>query len=303
MAISVTIVGSNSAIPCHGRHPSAQIVHCDQEKILIDCGEGTQIRLSQLGIRKSRISTILISHLHGDHVYGLPGLLTTMNLLGREKPLEIIGPEGLSGFLNGIFSFTGVTIKFPLTIKEVNAADKVIIKETPELSIYAFPLDHRIQTNGYLISEKEKPRTLNGALADEMNIPYEWRARLKSGEDYIENDQVVIRSEDITEPPEAPRSFAYCSDTKYMPSLEEYISGVNLLYHEATFLHEMSEQATERYHSTALQAAEIASMAGVGKLIIGHLSSRYMDFTALVKEAKLRFKNTEAAEEGRIFEA
>lgn len=303
MAFELTIVGSNSAIPSHGRHPTAQVLNVNEDLYLIDCGDGTQIRLDHFDIRKFRITKIFISHLHGDHVYGLPGLLTTMNLLGRERPMDIFGPPGVRDFLQCVFSFTGVDLKYPVTFSEDTGTGKSLILENDDLKVFSIPLDHRVPTRGYIFEQKPGLRHLDGRKADEMNIPFEWRGRLKRGEDYVdEQGRLVIRSTEITRPADPPSSYAFCSDTKYDPRLADLVRGVDWLYHEATFSHDMAEVAADRFHSTAKQAAQLARDADVGRLIIGHISSRYSDYSVLLEEARKVFPQTFGADEGRVFD-
>ncbi|MDX1683617.1 MAG: ribonuclease Z [Saprospiraceae bacterium] len=302
MAFQLTIIGSNSAIPCHGRFPSAQGLQTEKELFLIDCGEGSQVRMEEFGIRKFKIDRIFISHLHGDHVYGLPGLLTTSSLLGREKPLYIYGPPGVESFIQGIFSHTGVELSFETAFIEVEALEKRKIYENEDLVVFAFPLDHRVITNGYYFQEKERLRHLDGKKAEALDIPFEWRSRLKKGEDYVDGDgRVIVKAEDITFPADRAASYAYCSDTRYQPDIADFIRGVDVLYHEATFLDEMKEKAHDRFHSTAREAAQIAKKAGVNQLLLGHISSRYDQFEPLVNEAREIFQNSFPAEEGQVF--
>lgn len=303
MSFQLTILGSNSAIPCHGRHPSAQVLKTEDELFLIDCGEGTQIRLSDFQIKKFKISRILISHLHGDHVYGLPGLLTTMNLLRREAPIQIIGPSGLKSYVHNALSHTGVELTYPVEFLEIDCKGRELLVETSDLKIYGLSLDHRIATNGYLFEEKPRPLHLDGKKADELKIPFEWRQRLKMGKDYVDDaGKVLIDAQSITLPADPASSFAYLSDTRFLPELAEFIRGVTCIYHEATFLHDLVELAEDRYHSTAQQAAQLALLAEVQRLLIGHLSSRYTSFEPLLAEARTFFSESYAAEEGMIFE-
>lgn len=302
MSFTVQILGSNSAIPCHGRHPSAQVVTVDHHNLLIDCGEGTQIQMDRYKVKKFRIGHILISHLHGDHIYGLPGYLTSMNLLGRTDALTITGPSGTRRFVEEILTMAGVSLAYDLNIDEKDCQSLELIFEDDVIAVHGFPLDHRIQTNGYLITKKELPRRLDGRKADVLSIPFEWRRRIKAGEDYIDKGGKVIKNSDLTRPGLRQYSYAYCSDTRYKKDLSKWLSGIDVLYHEATFTTELSEQASERYHSTALQAGKLAKDCGVGQLIIGHASSRYPSFDPLVEEARSIFANSHPAEEGVVFD-
>ena len=302
MSFELFVLGSNSAIPCHGRHPSAQFLTIDNHNILIDCGEGTQMQMDRFNVRKFRISKIFISHMHGDHVYGLPGLLTTMNLLGRTAEIDLYGPQGLKAYLDANLSSTGVVLSYQVNVFEKNCTELTDLFEDNEILIQGFPLDHRVPTNGYLFTKKQSPRHLDGVAADRLGVPFQWRNRLRMGEDFVQADGKVIRSMDITTPGDPPRSFAYCSDTKYKPDISQWLQGVDCLYHEATFSTELEQKASERYHSTAKQAALIARASNARQLLIGHLSSRYLDFEELLAEARSVFPKTEAAEEGRRIE-
>ncbi len=301
MSFELVVLGSNSAIPCHGRHPSAQVLHIENHKFLIDCGEGTQMQMDRYNIRKFKISKIFISHMHGDHVFGLPGLLTTMNLLGRKDDIDVYGPVGIRTYIEAVMNCAGVTLSYPLNIHEHSSESLTKLFENDEILIQAFPLDHRVPTNGYLFTKKPTPRHLDGEAAERLNVPFEWRNRLRRGEDYISEEGNVIRSSDITTPGDPAVSFAYCSDTKYKPQLSQWLQGVDCMYHEATFTSDLEERAAERYHSTGRQAGLLAASSRAGQLLIGHLSSRYTDFNEMLDEARSVFPNTEAAEEGRRF--
>jgi ribonuclease Z len=302
MRFEVLILGSNSALPAHGRHPSAQLIIHHNDYFLVDCGEGTQMRMSDMQVKRSKINTILISHLHGDHIFGLPGLLTSYMLNNRQEPLHVIGPAGLYKFLNVTLNLDQAILSFELNIQEIDATISQKIKETPYLEVYAFPLEHRIPTAGYRFIEKNKPRNLIPASIEKYKIPIEDYGDLKKGMDWISPRGEIIPNGLLTEPPSPPRSYAYCSDTAYAPSIIPFIQGFDLIYHEATFLANMEEQAAQRYHSTSQQAAKIALQAKVKHLILGHFSSRYSDLDSLLYEAQLVFPSTELAVEGKVFQ-
>ena len=302
MRFEVLILGSNSALPAHGRHPSAQLITHHNDFFLVDCGEGTQMRMSDLQVKRSKINTILISHLHGDHIFGLPGLLTSYLLNNRQEPLQVIGPEGLERFLYVTLNLDQVLLTFHLNIREIDASKHQLIMETQHLEVYSFPLNHRIPTAGYRFVEKNKPRNLNIASIAKYKVPIEDYTDIKNGADWMSPTQGLIANQLLTEPPLPPRSYAYCSDTAYDPSIIPFIKGTDLIYHEATFLANMQEQAAQRYHSTSQQAAMIAQQALSKNLIIGHFSSRYAELNTLLEEAQQIFPNTDLALEGKVFQ-
>lgn len=299
--IEVTILGSNSAIPAHGRHPTAQWIHMDGYHVLMDCGEGTQMRIQNSPYRPLQLDAVCISHLHGDHVFGLPGLMTTMALQGRQKMLNLYGPVGLHEYLKGIFKLSGSRFTYPWTVHEHSPEGAKVIFESEHIEIETFPLIHRIPTNGYLFKLKERPRRLNGTLLDQNHVPNEARAILKRGMDYTDQNGKTYSHEQYSSPGDPMRSYAFCSDTKYNEALEQILHRPNALYHEATYKHDMYTQAHERFHSTAKEAAMVAQMIGAKKLLLGHASSRYRDLSELEKEAQDIFVNSEYVIEGKKY--
>lgn len=301
MSFNIRILGANSAVPNKDRFPSSQCVTIGQHKLIIDCGEGVQINLSTYKIKRSKINHILISHLHGDHVYGLPGLLSSLNLSGRTSAMILIGPQGIKDFIEAILSQTHVTLHYPLTIKELDhdtGKKQVVAGSTFE--IFAFPLKHRIPTYGYIIKEKHDRQNIKSDQIEKYNLTVDQIKDIKKGESFQTDTGIVIPNEDLLTKREA-RSYAYCSDTIYDPSIVPHISGVDLLYHEATYLHELKEKADQHKHSTAQEAGQIAQMANVKRLIIGHYSSRYDDLQVLETEAKLEFENSSIVHQGDEF--
>lgn len=294
------ILGTNAAVPMPGRHPSSQALNTAEEIFLIDCGEGTQDRLSQYGVKRSRINHIFITHLHGDHLFGLPGLITSFNLFGRKDPLYIFGPPGLRHFVDTINEITGTRFHFDCHISEVDTLKKIKILETPAMRVYTLPLDHRIPTSGYLFREKVPRRKINSEAILKWKVPYDQIDTLKKGSDWRQADGSLIKNEQLTLPGRPPLSFAYCTDTRYDRRLIPMIRGVDLLYHEATFADELREEAHKRGHSTAREAAMIASEAKVKQLLIGHFSTRYKDPLVLLEEAQTVFQPTILAREGNI---
>jgi ribonuclease Z len=301
MNFRVLILGSNSAIPAFGRYPSAQIVQHFGDSFLVDCGEGTQFRLSQFKVKRSKIRTIFISHLHGDHLFGLPGLITSMSLSGHEHPLEIFGPTGLQSYLNLVFEISQSNIRFPLKIHEIEG-DGGVVLETDKLTVSAFPLVHRIPTYGYIFKEKTKKNRIDQNKLNQFQLgPHEIQRILK-GIDVTLGDGSLLKATDFILPPAPSLSYAYCSDTMYNEFVALAVKGVDLLYHEATFDNSMATLAHDRYHTTSGEAGKIATLAGVKKLLIGHFSSRYMDLQILLDETRVEFPNTELAKEGQWFD-
>ncbi|MEL6924681.1 MAG: ribonuclease Z [Bacteroidota bacterium] len=302
MQFNLTILGCNAALPANGRHPSAHALNIHEHCFLIDCGEGTQMRMNSFGIRKSRIHHIFISHLHGDHIFGLIGLLTSMSLGGRESSLEIFSPPGLRQIIQIQLDLGAGHLTYPLHFREINPEAHQLIFENKELEVYSLPLLHRVPTAGYLFREKRAPLNIRPEKISEHNIPFTAIPDIKAGADYHTPSGKCISNEELTLPPRLTRSFAYCSDTAYHEGLVPLIKGVDLLYHEATFANDKKEHAPITMHSTAQQAASIASQAAVGQLILGHYSSRYKDVNVLLNEAKAVFENTVLGEEGRCYE-
>jgi ribonuclease Z len=298
VSFELTILGSGAAIPTARRNPSSHFITCNDRHILIDCGEGTQMQLRKYGIRLQRISHILISHLHGDHFFGLVGLISTMHLLGRDKGLTIYGPEPLETIIRSQLEIGHARLNFDISFVKIVGKKQETIFEDKLIEIHSFPLQHRIPTNGFIIREKVKERRL---LSDELKgkgLKLEHLPLLKKGHDILLEDGNVIHAEDVTLPPKPSYSYAYCSDTVYDESIIPFIQGVSILYHEATFIEKEKERAKETWHTTASQAGEIARRAGVGKLIIGHFSARYENTEIHLHEARERFEKVYAAEDG-----
>lgn len=300
MRFEITILGSGAALPTSLRNPSAQYVLCDDRHILIDCGEGTQNQLRNRHIRIQKISHILISHLHGDHYFGLVGLLSTMQLLGRDSGVTIYGPEGLEQIIRLQLEIGGAQLGFGLEFIALDGKTPQLIYEDRRIEIHTFPLRHRVPTNGFRISEKPFERSLDGSKFREDGLSLTLIPALKRGEDVQLEDGRIIRSEEYTFPAKKARSYAYCSDTKYDESIVPFIEGADVLYHEATFLDNMKDRAKATFHSTARQAAQIALQAKVGKLLLGHLSARYDNANAHAAEAREIFEKTMVVEDGMV---
>lgn len=293
MSTYLTILGFNSAIPTVNSAPTAQFLEMEERAFLIDCGEGTQVQLRKAKARFSKINHIFISHLHGDHCFGLPGLIASFRLLGRETPLHIYGPKGIKQMLETIFRITETHKGFELVYHELESKKSVKIFEDSRIEVFTIPLNHRIYCNGYLFREKEKERHLNmKEITKYPEIETCDYHNLKLGKDFILSDGYVLKNEVLTTEPSKSVSYAFCSDTRYHESILPIIENVDVLYHEATFLHELKDMADYTGHTTALEAARIARKANVGKLILGHFSNRYHDLTVFTDEAREVFANT-----------
>jgi len=300
--MKLTILGSSSALPTSGRYPSAHVLSAHERLFLIDCGEGTQMQLRKNRIRFGKINHIFISHLHGDHVFGLYGLLSTYSLMGRKNPVHLYAPENYQHILNSHLNDFDIHLSFEIDFKPLYSKDPVQILDDKYIIVTSFPLQHRIPSFGFLFREKISERHIIKECIEEFQIPTVRIPAIKNGEDFITADGVVIKNEDITLPPSEPLSYAYCSDTKYFKRLASFVKDVNLLYHEATFDKSLNNLAKVTCHSTTLDAAKTALNANAGSLVIGHFSARYKDISILVEEARTIFPRTFAAIDGKSFD-
>ncbi len=301
MRFSVKILGAGSATPALGRHPTSQLLSIDNDLYLIDCGEGTQYRLLEQRAKVGKLRAIFISHLHGDHYLGLTGLLSTLNMGGRTEPLLLFGPKGLNDIITLQFAHSDTRLEFPLRYHQNQTELSQLIYENDHVAVTTVPLDHRVHCCGFLFQEKSQPRNLiKEKLTDEM--PFECLKMLKQGLDATNEAGTTYRADEYTHPPTPLRSYAFCSDTRYDERIVPLVRGATLLYHEATFLNEKAQRATDRYHATAEQAGMIAHKAQVGRLIIGHFSATYREFSAFLDEARAVFANTDLALEGTEFD-
>ena len=293
MSTYLTILGFNSAIPTITSAPTAQFLEMEERAFLIDCGEGTQVQLRKAKARFSKINHIFISHLHGDHCFGLPGLIASFRLLGRETPLHIYGPKGIKEMLETIFRLTETHRGFEVVYHELQNKKSEKIYEDNRVEVFTIPLDHRIYCNGYLFREKPKERHLNmQEVSKYPEIETCDYHNLKLGKDFELKDGYVLKNEILTTEPSKSISYAFCSDTRYLEDVIPLIENVDVLYHESTFLHDLKEMADYTGHTTALEAARIARKANVGKLILGHFSNRYGDLTVFTDEAREVFPNS-----------
>lgn len=296
----MTILGCGAALPLPGRNPSAQVVNIHEKQFLLDCGEGTQLALRHARVRMMRIDHIAISHLHGDHYLGLPGLVSTFNLLGRKRALHVYGPPGLKQVLDLHQEVGEGNLDFPLHFHPTQVEGPEVLFEDKTVTLESFPVRHRIPTTGFILREKAKePGVKREVVRSRQLIPSEILA-LKRGEDVVREGGEVIAHAQACHPVPPPRSYAYAADTKYWTAVAERVKGVDLLYHEATFDDQMKARAEKTFHSTATQAAKIARDAGVGALVIGHISARYDTPDIHLEQAKATFPNVTAARDGMV---
>lgn len=299
--MELTILGCNAATPRKNAQTTAQLLEIKGQLILIDCGEGTQIQLRKLGIKFARIQHIFISHLHGDHFYGLIGLISTFRLLGRTADLHVYGPKGIKEIISLQLKLAKSWTDYNLYFHELESTTSELILDHEKFTVETLPLDHRVYTNGYLFREKEGPRKINKAMIDQHRVDISDMENLKQGKDIRLDDGTLLANSLLTFPPDSPKSYAFCSDTAFKPDLSDLVAGVSCLYHEATFLDLHKELAHKTKHSTAAEAAQIAASAQVGHLILGHFSSRYPDLNEFIVQANKYFKNVSLAEDGKNF--
>ena len=299
--MKITILGNNSALPAFGRHPTAQVVAVHGEVILLDCGEGTQNQMQRYGIRWRNIHHIFISHLHGDHYFGLPGLMNSMSLLGRTAPLYLYAPEALLPIITEILRVADTKLSYPFHFYPLSAATDVLV-DNAYFSLTSFPVEHRIPCCGLLINKKTRGRKLLPERCKEFGIPSEFFESLKSGQDYQAPDGSIVSNLLVTEDGPKPKKYAYCADTRFTTSFLEVIKGSDIIYHECTYLEADTEKAGQRFHSTAAQAAQMAVLAGSQELLLGHFSSKYKELDPFRDEAAAIFPNAQIAVEGTTYE-
>jgi ribonuclease Z len=301
LSFKIIILGSSGALPAYGRHPSSQYIEIQNKSFLVDCGEATQIQLMRMQANVHRINHIFISHLHGDHYLGLMGLIFTMHLQRRVTDLHLYGHQGLDEIITTQLRYSRSAPGFKLVFHRLDHLTPKIIYEDDNLTVTTIPLSHKIPCTGFLFQEKPKPRRIDKTRLPEGLLLHQI-ASLKKGEDVVtENGKLLYRNEELTFAPRVSRSYAYCADTAFNETILGQIENVDILYHEATFMEEEADKARETMHSTAGQAAKMAEMAKVGKLIVGHFSARYKDLRPLLDEARSIFPNTALAIEGEEF--
>ncbi|MCG2615018.1 ribonuclease Z [Terrimonas sp. NA20] len=294
--LAVTILGNNSAVPAFDRHPTSQVVTHDGVNYLVDCGEGTQIQMINYKIRRGKISHIFISHLHGDHYFGLVGLLNSFGLLGHQQELHVYAPSPLQEIIEMQLRVADTRLCYQLHFHTISG--EALLVDNEKIEIRCFPTQHRIECYGFTFREKRKPRKLILDSVKQNNVPLHFYDNLKDGEDFITSAGEVIRNEWVTTAAPKGKSYAFCADTRYFEPIIDHIRDTDMIYHETTYLDNLRERAFERFHSTSKQAALIAKKANVKRLLIGHFSSKYDTLEEFEKEARDVFPNTDLALEG-----
>ena len=301
MNFSVTILGNNSALPAHDRHPTSQVVNLHNELLLIDCGEGTQMQMQRYKIKRSRIKHIFISHMHGDHYFGLPGLITSYQLNQRKDSLHIYAPAPLKNIIQQILDSSNSVLNFEVIWHDLHFEKTEMILETESFTVHSFPVYHRIPTSGFLITEKPGLRKIRSEKIEEFQIPNESILAIKQGKDFVLDNGKVVSNNELTVEASAIRKYAFCADTIFDERICNSIEFADLIYHESTFMADSAERAMQTYHCTATQAATIALKANGKKLLLGHFSAKYANLNPLLAEAKTVFKNSELAIEGNTY--
>lgn len=302
MSAKLFILGSGSALPTKSNFPTSQIFELRDKQYMIDCGEGTQIRMRQMGLKINRLGHIFISHLHGDHCFGLIGLISSFGMLNRTAELYVHGPIGITKLFESHLAFFCENLPFQVIFEEFDTRKHDLIFEDRSVSVYSIPLKHRVPCSGFLFNEKALDRHINRAMIDFYQVPVAQLNLIKRGADYVTPDGDIILNERLTTAPDKTVSYAYCSDTAYHEKIIPLIQGVDLLYHEATFAESEKKRAKSTMHSTAIQAAIIAQKAQVAKLMIGHFSARYTNQNVLLEEAQSIFQPVILAEDMLVLE-
>ncbi|MFR2008901.1 MAG: ribonuclease Z [Parabacteroides merdae] len=297
---NINILGCGSALPTTRHLATSQIVDLRDKLYMIDCGEGTQVQMRRMRVRFGRLAHIFISHLHGDHCFGLPGLISTLGMLGRTGELVVHGPKEVETYLRPVMDLFCRGMEFEVRFNPVDTRSHSLVMEDRSLSVYSIPLKHRIPTCGYLFAEKPKEAHIIREMTDFYQVPVRCMKDIKQGQDYVTPEGEVVPNSRLTRPAAPPKRYAFCSDTAYNRSIIPIIEGADLLYHEATFAECDLARAKETFHSTARQAAEIARDAHVKRLVIGHYSARYEDLSELHREAEVVFPGTILGNEGTV---
>jgi len=300
--MKVTILGNNSALPAFGRHPTAQAVSVYGDMILFDCGEGTQIQMQRFALKWRKLQYIFISHLHGDHYFGLPGLINSMSLLGRSLPLHLYAPAPLEPIIQQILEIADTTLCYPYFFHPLKEGASEMLVDNDSFSVKSFPVEHRISCHGFLVERKTKGRKLLPDKCRQYEIPAYFYDRLKHGADYQRADGLLVKNEWVTDEGPSPKRYAYCADTVFTESFIGHIKGADTIYHECTYLEQDADRAAARFHSTARQAAQIAKLAGAKQLLLGHFSSKYKDLEPFREEAARIFPNVLVTTEGVAYE-
>ncbi len=302
MKFAVTVLGSGSAKPTPERLTSAHVLNVHEHFFLIDCGEGAQVAMMKFGIEMMKINHVFISHLHGDHYFGLPGVINSMHLFGRKRELHIYCFEELEQIIDVQLKAAGTVLSYPLRFHFLSTDNEKNILDNKYVNVLSFPLKHRIRTCGFLFREKKSSRNIRKEFVEQHKIPHEWFPRILAGEDFIDENGKRHPNNTITKVSMPSRSYAYCSDTAYDESIVPHIKNASLLYHEASFADDHEETATQKFHSTSRQAAKIAQLANAQQLMIGHFSNRYKTSDDIIKQAREEFNNTIEAIDGLTIE-
>tara|TARA_B100001741_G_C16523523_1_gene585942 strand:+ start:118 stop:1044 length:927 start_codon:yes stop_codon:yes gene_type:complete len=298
MSFKLTVLGCGSAIPNLVDCPTSQLLNVNERFFLLDCGEGTQVQLKKYGINLQRISHIFISHLHGDHYFGLIGLINSMHLLNRNKELHVYAHTPLKAIIDAQLKISSTELRFPLFFHEISLVNQSILFEDETVIVENIILDHTLSCSGFIFTEKKSNRKIIKHIIEKLNIPYDKINSIKNGADWIDNQGNIIKNDEITEPNTPPNTYAFCTDTSFKKLLVDSIKGVDLLYHEATFKKDMQKRAIETGHSTTYDASRIAKMSDVKCLMIGHISQRYKNKQELLQETKMIFNNSILAYSG-----
>ena len=300
--MKLTILGCYAATPRTLTNPTSQVLEIKNHMFLIDCGEGTQVQLRKHKMKFSRINHIFISHLHGDHFFGLPGLISTFRLLGRDKEMHVYGPKGIKEAITLLLKLGDSWTNYLLCFHELSSKQGEVVYEDEKVSVATIPLDHRVYTNGYLFREKVGERKLDINAVSKYKIDKAYFQNIKNGKDVVLDNGEIVANNLLSFDPPKSKSYAFCSDTAYKPDIVPIITGVDVLYHEATFLESEAHLAKKTKHATATEAAQIAKDAKVGTLVLGHYSTRYKSISLFKKEAQQVFENVELADDGQYFE-
>ena len=302
MPIKLTILGSSAALPAYNRNLSAHLLELNGHSLLFDCGEGTQFQLRKFKKSFQKIDSIFISHTHGDHFFGLPGLLSSMQMLGRNRNINIYGPKGIEEAISAIMFQTRSSVVFEINYHIISTNTKTEIISTKNYKVFAFPLKHSVETYGYLFIKNKETLNIKKSFLADNTVSIEQIKQIKAGSDYIDNNGNKFLNKDITKPPKERISYAYCSDTVYFDKLAEWVKDVKLLYHESTYISDNKTKAIDRLHSTAKDAAQTAKNANAKTLLLGHFSGRYKNLDLFKKEAEEIFKNVITGKEGMELE-
>jgi ribonuclease Z len=297
--MKITVLGNNSALPAYGRHPTSQVIELNNQNFLMDCGEGTQMRLQEMSISPARITHVFISHLHGDHYFGLVGFVSSLALLGREKDLYIYGPKEIKKIIDLQIPWN---LSFNIIYRFIEENETATLVDTEKMEVSCFPVKHSIPTHGFIFTEKKRKRVLLPEKVMQYEIPKYFYKQLTDGDDYEDRYGNVVKNELVTTNGVPNKHYVFAADTRFDLSICENFMNADLLYHESTYLNEQQQKAIDRFHSTAEEAAKTALHANVKKLLIGHFSSKYKFLEPFLDEAKVIFPNVELALEGLAFE-